>query len=177
MTILPRCRPGTARSRRRLVERQDGVDRGFDLSADGELRNACDRARVGARHHVRRGDVASGQTAFVRSSYRRGRGRGRDRRGARSRRPVDEVDRGVDAVGVALTYGGRRCPAGCSRSSRRRRAHGGAARRRASRSRSPSHRDGRRAALVPRNLKLRRAVSSVSRTSSADALDRDGLTE
>jgi hypothetical protein len=30
---------------------------------------------------------------------------------------------------------------------------------------------------VPRNLKLRRAVSSVSRTSSPDALDRDGLTE
>jgi hypothetical protein len=29
---------------------------------------------------------------------------------------------------------------------------------------------------VPRNLKLRRAVSSVSLTTSPDALDRDGLT-
>src|SRR5436309_11018353 len=39
-------------------------------AAGAELRKAYDRARVGARHHVRRGDVASDQAAFIGSSPR-----------------------------------------------------------------------------------------------------------
>jgi hypothetical protein len=67
-----------------------------------------DRARVGACHHVCRGDVAPGEAVFVGGSQRRGGAAAVPNEFGEWReafRLVDEVNQRVDTVRVALAHG------------------------------------------------------------------------